>query len=65
MICVINKSISDTDKPIYCKDCKKPNTWERDRLHDVKDVDGKLMWQSWICGLCKHTTLRRIGVVKC
>ena len=47
-----------SDFPIYCKECKKSNTWVRDPERDIKSESGKTMWWRWKCaGGCGQTTI--------
>lgn len=44
-------------KPVYCRDCKGRDTWERDPGNDIKGESGKVLFHRWKCSKCGNTTI--------
>lgn len=45
------------NKPIYCRECRGLDTWERKPEGDIKTPDGKVYWERWRCQGCGHETI--------
>ena len=43
---------------VYCKDCQSRNSWVRNPVRDIKDINGKSIEYGYKCTVCGHTTLR-------
>ena len=44
-------------QPIYCRDCRGQNTFERNPIADIKTESGKTFMLSWRCKICGHKAL--------
>lgn len=42
--------------PVFCGDCRNPDTWERDPSRDVVQEGGKVFEKSYRCRVCRATT---------
>ncbi len=51
------EKIEISDKPIYCKDCRSSESWERCPERDIKSESGKTMFKRWRCKICQKTTI--------
>lgn len=43
--------------PIFCRECRSRNTFERNPDKDIKAESGQAYMLSWKCRICGHTTL--------
>lgn len=44
-------------KPVYCRECRSQNTWERNEDRDIKTESGKVYMLGWQCSVCGHTSI--------
>jgi len=45
------------NKPIYCRECRSHNTFERNPNRDMKTESGLTFMLSWKCQTCGHISL--------
>lgn len=43
--------------PVFCRDCRSRDSWEREPEKDIYGESGKLLWKRWICRVCGHRTI--------
>lgn len=49
-------------KPVFCRKCMKPNTWQKDKKASIFSESGKMMWQGWRCKGCDSTTITVVSL---
>lgn len=47
--------------PVYCKDCRSQNSWDRVPAEDIKSISGRVMWVRWRCRVCGKKILYPAG----
>ena len=51
------KEIETNHHPIYCRECRNRNSFERNPDKDIKTESDRAFMLSWKCRVCGHTTL--------
>jgi len=49
--------IQTNRRPVYCHECRRKDTFERNPHKDMKTETGRAFMLSWKCELCGHTAL--------
>lgn len=52
-----------TKPPVFCPDCRNPNTFDRDPDKDIMSVD-QVGWEAWKCRECGYKTIKPTPAVK-
>jgi len=50
-------SVNATTKPVFCPDCRNPNTFDRAPERDVMLGD-QVGWEAWNCRKCGYKTIK-------
>jgi len=50
-------TVETNHKPVYCRECRSQNTFERYPATDIKTESGRTFLLRWQCRICGKTCL--------
>jgi C4-type Zn-finger protein len=56
-------SVNATTKPVFCPDCRNPNTFDRAPAKDVMYGD-HVGWEAWTCRKCGYKAIEPTGALR-